>query len=79
MPSGEFLLAFALGGDVPSKDCGDCLVGILESKSCILRMLLLLDVIGLIVLTHLPFLLFITESFSHAIALSYGVLAILVN
>ena len=73
------MLAFALGGGASSKDCGDHLVGILESKSCILRMLLLLAVIGLIVLARLSFMLFITESFGHAIALPHGVLAILVN
>ena len=78
LPSGELLLAFALGGGASSEDCGDCLVGILESKSCILR-LLLLAVIGLVVLAHLSFLLFIAESFGHAIALPHGVLAILVN
>ena len=42
-------------------------------------MLLLLAIIGLIVLACLPFLLFIMESFGHAIALPHGVLAILVN
>ena len=77
--SGELLLAFALEGGASSKDCGDRLIGILESKSCILRTLLLLTVIRLIVLARLPFLLFIAESFGHAIALSHGVLAILVN
>ena len=46
---------------------------------CILRMLLLLAIIGLIVLMSLPFLLFIVESFGHAIALSHGVFAVLVN
>jgi len=51
----------------------------LESKSCILRTLLLLSIIGLIVLARLSFLLFIVESFGHAIALPHGVLAILVN
>ena len=51
----------------------------MKSKSCILRMLLLLAVIGLVVLARLPFLLFITESFGHAIALPHGVLAILAN
>ena len=70
---------FALGGGVPSEDCGNGLVGILESGPCILRMLLLLAIIGLIVLAHLQFLLFIAESFSHAIALSHDVLAVLVN
>ena len=72
-------MAFALRGGVPSEDCGDGLVGILESRSCILRTLLLLVVIELIVLARLLFLLFIVESFGHAIALSHGVLAILVN
>jgi len=42
-------------------------------------MFLLLDIIGLIVLACLSFLMFITESFGHAIALPHGVLAILVN
>ena len=51
----------------------------MESKSCILRTLLLLAIIRLVVLARLSFLLFISESFGHAIALSYGVLAILVN
>ena len=72
-------MAFALGGGASIEDCGDHLVGILESKSCILRTLLLLAVIGLVILARLSFLLFITESFGHAIALSHGVLAILVN
>ena len=79
LPNGELLLAFALGGGVPSKDCGNGLVGILESRLCILRMLLLLAIIGLVVLARLPFLLFIAESFGHAIALPHGVLAVLVN
>jgi len=79
LPSGELLLAFALEGDASSEDCVDRLVGILESKSCILRMLLLLAVIGLVVLMCLPFLLFIAESFGHAIALLHGVLVVLVN
>ena len=51
----------------------------MESKSCILRMLLLLAVIRLIVLVCLSFLLFIVKSFGHAIALLHGVLAVLVN
>ena len=79
LPSGELLLAFALGGGSSSEDCGDRLVVILESKSCIFRTLLLLAVIGLVVLAHLLFLLFIVESFGYAIALSHGVLAVLVN
>ena len=45
LPSGELLLVFSHGGGVPSEDCGDGLVGILESGSCILRMLLPLVVI----------------------------------
>ena len=45
LPSVEFVLAFALGGDVPSEDCGDGLVGIFESGSCVLRTLLTLVVI----------------------------------
>ena len=73
------MLAFALRGGVPSKDCGNGLVGILESWSCILRTLLPLTVIWLIILVHLPFLFLIAESFGHAIALTHGVLAILVN
>ena len=77
LPSSELLLAFALRGGASSKDCGDRLVGILESKSCILRMLLLLAVIGLIVLARLSFMLFIVESFGHAIALPHGVLVFL--
>ena len=70
---------FALGGDASSEDYGDRLFGILESMSCILRTLLLLAIIRLIVLACLPFLLFITESFGHAIALPHGVLVVLVN
>ena len=42
-------------------------------------MLLLLAVIGFIILARLLFLLFIEESFGHAIALSHGVLVVLVN
>ena len=42
-------------------------------------MLLLHAIIGLIILARLPFLLFIAESFGHDIALSQGVLAVLVN
>ena len=38
-----------------------------------------LAIIGLVVLTRLPFLFLIAESFGHAIALPHGVLAILVN
>ena len=79
LPSDELLLAFALEGGTSSEDCGDRLVGILESNARILRMLLLLAVIELIVLARLPFLLFIVESFGHAIALPHGVLAVLVN
>ena len=75
LSSGELLLTFALRGGTYSEDCGDRLVGILESKPCILRTLLLLAVIRLIILAHLPFLLFIMESFGHAIALPHGVLA----
>ena len=45
LPSGELLLVFALRGGVPSKDCGNSLVGILKSESCILRMLLPLAII----------------------------------
>ena len=70
---------FALVGSASSEDCGDGLVGILESKSCILRTLLLLVIIGLVILARLSFLLFIAERFGHAIALSHGVLAVLVN
>ena len=69
---------FAHGGGVPFGDSGDGLVGIAGSGSCILRTLLL-AVIGLIVLVRLSFLLFIVESFGHAIALLHGVLAVLVN
>ena len=42
-------------------------------------MLLLLAIIGLIVLMRLLFLLLITESFGHAIALPHGVLVVAVN
>ena len=45
LPSSEFLLAFALRGGIPPKDYGDGLVGILESESCILSVLLPLSVI----------------------------------
>ena len=41
--------------------------------------MLLLAVIGLVILARLPFLLFIAESFGHAIALPHGVIAVLVN
>ena len=46
--------------------------------SCILRTLLL-AIIGLVIVARLLFLLFIAESFGHAIALAHGVLAILVK
>ena len=46
---------------------------------CILRMLLLLAIIGLVILARLLFMLFIAESFGHAIALLHGVLVVLVN
>ena len=42
-------------------------------------MLLLLAIIRLVILTRLLFLLFIAESFGHAIALLHGVLVVLVN
>ena len=45
LPSSELLLVFALRGGASSEDCGDHLGGILESKSCNLRMLLLLAII----------------------------------
>ena len=45
LPSSKLLLAFALGGGVSSKDCGNGLVGILESMSCILRAFLLLAIV----------------------------------
>ena len=70
---------FALRGGIPSEDCDDGLIGILESMSCVLRTLLPLAIILLVVLVPLPFLLLIEESFGHAIALPHGVLAVLVN
>ena len=70
---------FALRGGIPSEDCGDGLVGIVESISCILRTFLTLVIIELVILARSSFLLFIAESFGHAMALSHGVLAVLVN